>query len=93
MYGIASCMFMLTIINIYIVSTGLKWKLEGVTSYIKEGKTAITLTPPTVDKVPTILFRRPTKNITTVLFFSSADSFLGFGNQPTIGRYVGRCHI
>ena len=38
MYGIASYMymFMLTIINIYIVSTGLKEKLEGVTSYISE---------------------------------------------------------
>ena len=42
MYGIASYMFMLTIINIYIVSlvsTGLKEKLGGgggVTSYISE---------------------------------------------------------
>ena len=38
MYGIARYMFMLTIINIYIVSTGLKEKLEGggVTSYISE---------------------------------------------------------
>ena len=37
MYGIASYMFMLTMINIYIVSTGLKEKLGvGVTSYISE---------------------------------------------------------
>ena len=40
MYGIASYMFIFTIINIYIVSTGLKEKLGGggggVTSYISE---------------------------------------------------------
>ena len=40
MYGIASYMLMLTIINIYIVSTGLKEKLGGggggVTSHISE---------------------------------------------------------
>ena len=38
MYGIASYMFMLTIINIYIVSTGLKEKLGvgGHFLYISE---------------------------------------------------------
>ena len=39
MYGIARYMFMLTIIDIYIDSTGLKEKLGGgggVTSYISE---------------------------------------------------------
>ena len=52
----------------------------------KQGKTAITITPLTVgrhsaDKVPdfsSLFFRRPIKNITTVLFFSSVDSFFRF---------------